>query len=312
MGRPRIVFMGTPAFAVPALQACRELGELVAVVTQPDRPRGRGQALAPPPVKEAALALGVPVLQPEKLKTPPFAPELRALTADVAVVTAYGRILPKEMLEAPAQGCVNVHASLLPRFRGAAPIQRAIAAGDRMTGVCLMKMDEGLDTGPVIARRELEIAPDETSATLHDRLAELGGRILREALPGYLTGALSPVPQPEEGVVLAPMIDREEGRIDFGRDAAVLERRLRAFTPWPGLFTTWEGRVLKIHRAEVAEGKGAPGEVLAAGPQGIEVACGRGSLRWLELQLEGRRRMTAAELLAGQKLTPGTRPFGAA
>lgn len=307
--KPRIVFMGTPAFAVPSMLACVELGELVAVVTQPDKPKGRGQSLQPPPVKLAAAERGIPVLQPAKLRTPPFAPILRELRPDLVVVTAYGKILPGELLELPTQGCLNVHASLLPRFRGAAPIQRAIASGDRVTGVCLMRMDEGLDTGPVIDRRELKIEGDDTSATLHDKLAALGGSLLRESVPRYQAGALVPIPQPEEGVVLAPLIQKEEGSIDFRRDPEVLERSLRAFTPWPGLFTRWNGQLLKIHRMAVGAGRGAPGELLSASPQGIEVACGRGSLLWLELQLEGRRRMSAAEFLAGQKLEPGSRPF---
>ncbi|HZH04720.1 MAG TPA: methionyl-tRNA formyltransferase [Myxococcaceae bacterium] len=309
MERPRIVFMGTPAFAVPSLLACAEVGVVVAVVTQPDKPKGRGQALAPPPVKVAAEARGIRVIQPAKLKTPPFAPQLQALRPDLCVVTAYGRILPREVLEVPPRGCLNVHASLLPRFRGAAPIQWAIAAGDAVTGVCLMQMDEGLDTGPVLARRETPIGAEDTSAALHDRLAELGGDLLREALPGYLRGELVARPQPAEGVVLAPLIDKAEGHIDFNMSAAELERRLRAFTPWPGLFTSWKGQVLKVHRVEVGNGRGAPGDVLAAGPSGIEVACREGSLRCLEVQLEGRRRMSAAEFLAGQPVEVGSQPF---
>jgi methionyl-tRNA formyltransferase len=309
MERPRIVFMGTPEFAVPSLAALFELGEVVAVVTQPDKPRGRGQALAISPVKAYALERGVPVLQPVKLRTPPFSEELRHYAPDVCVVTAYGRILPKELLELPRKGCVNVHASLLPRFRGAAPIQWAIAQGDAETGVSLMVMDEGLDTGPVLAEKRLPIAPDETSATLHQKLSGLGGELLRECLPAYLRDELAPVPQPSEGVVLAPIIQKEEGRLDFTRPAVELERRLRAFTPWPGAFTTLEGKLFKVHRARVGAGRGEPGTVLSAGTQGLEVACGEGSLVLLEVQPEGKRVMGAGDFLSGRKLAPGSRPF---
>ncbi|MDQ3262479.1 MAG: methionyl-tRNA formyltransferase [Myxococcota bacterium] len=309
--RPRIVFMGTPQFAVASLRACFEVGEVIAVVTQPDKPKGRGQELAAPPVKLEAQARGVPVLQPTKLRNTGFADELRALRPDVCVVTAYGRILPKEVLEAPAKGCLNVHASLLPRFRGAAPIQWAIASGDERTGVCLMQMDEGLDTGAVIACRELPIGPDDTSATLHVSLAELGGQLLRDELPRYLGGEIKATPQPSEGMVLAPLIDKEEGRLDFQRPAVELERRLRAFTPWPGAFTSFSGGLFKVHRIRVGQGSGAPGTVLASGPDGIEVACGEGSVVLLEVQPEGKRRMTAAEFLSGRKLEIGSRPFSA-
>ncbi|HSP78962.1 MAG TPA: methionyl-tRNA formyltransferase [Myxococcaceae bacterium] len=310
MERPRIIFMGTPEFAVPSLTALFEIGEVVAVVTQPDKPKGRGQALAISPVKACALERGVPVLQPVKLRTPPFSEELRQYAPDVCVVTAYGRILPKDVLELPRKGCVNVHASLLPRFRGAAPIQWAIAHGDAETGVSLMVMDEGLDTGPVLAEKRLPIAPDETSATLHEKLSGLGGELLRECLPAYLRDELRPVPQPSEGVVLAPIIQKEEGRLDFTRPAVELERRLRAFTPWPGAFTTLEGKLFKVHRTKVGQGRGEPGTVLSSGPQGLEVACGEGSLVLLEVQPEGKRVMGAGEFLAGRKLAPGSRPFG--
>lgn len=312
MAPARIVFMGTPQFAVPSLLACLEVGEVVAVVTQPDKPKGRGQELAAPPVKLEAQQRGLTVLQPAKLRTPPFSEELKRLSPDVVVVTAYGKILPADLLAVPSKGCVNVHGSLLPRFRGAAPIQWAIEAGDAKTGVCLMRMDEGLDTGPVISCREVPIGPDDTSATLHDALAELGGRILKDDLPRYLSGELVPRPQPSEGMVLAPIIEKEEGRLDWRRPAVELERRLRAFTPWPGAFTTLAGGLLKVHRVRVGEGKGEPGTVLSAGPEGIEVACGQGSLVLLEVQPEGKRRMTAAEFVTGRKLEIGGRPFGGA
>jgi len=302
--------MGTPEFAVPSLLACLDVGEVVAVVTQADKPKGRGQQLAFSPVKEAALARGLTVLQPAKLKNTGFGEELKKLGAEVGVVTAYGKILPKDVLDAPVHGCVNVHGSLLPRFRGAAPIQWAVAHGDAKTGVCLMKMDEGLDTGPVISCRELPIKPTDTSASLHDKLSGLGGELIRNDLPRFLSGELKPVPQPAEGVVYAPMIEKEDGQLDFNRPAVDLERRMRAFHPWPGAFTFLEGKLLKVHRAQVKDGKGAPGEVLAAGPQGLEVACGEGSLLLLEVQPEGKRSMAAGDFLSGRKLSVGSRPFG--
>ncbi|MGA9521388.1 MAG: methionyl-tRNA formyltransferase [Myxococcaceae bacterium] len=305
----RIVFMGTPVFAVASLRACLELGEVVAVVTQPDKPKGRGNELAAPPVKELALERGLKILQPAKIKNTNFADELRALAPEVCVVTAYGKILPKDVLEVPKYGCVNVHASLLPRWRGAAPIQWSIAAGDPKTGVCLMKMDEGLDTGPEIARAEIPIGPEDTSSTLHDRLSELGGELLVRELPRYLRGELVPVSQPAEGATYAPMIKKEDGRLDFTRPAAELERRVRAFTPWPGAFTFLSGSLLKVHKVQLGQGNGLPGTVLETSAQGIEVACGGGSLWIVEVQPEGRRRMRAAEFLAGRRIEKGSTPF---
>lgn len=301
--------MGTPVFAVKSLEACLSLGEVVAVVTQPDKPRGRGHEVSFSPVKELAVARGIPVLQPLKIKGTNFADELRALNADVAVVTAYGKILPQDVLDAPRRGCVNVHASLLPRFRGAAPIQWAIAAGDEKTGVCLMRMDAGMDTGGVIDRAELAIGPDDTSASLHDTLCVLGGEVLRRSLARYVAGELQPVPQPTQGVVMAPIIKKEDGHLDWSKTARELERRLRAFTPWPGAFCTFDGALLKVAKASVGEGKGAPGTVLAAAPDGVEVACAEGSLTLLSLQPEGKRAMTAREFLASRKLVVGSTPF---
>ncbi len=303
--------MGTPEFAVASLVACFDIGDVVAVVTQPDKPKGRGNALAISPVKALALERGLTVLQPPKLRTPPFSEELRKLAPDVCVVTAYGKILPKDVLEVPARGCVNVHASLLPRFRGAAPIQWAIAHGDAETGVTLMCMDEGLDTGPMLAMKRLPIGPEDTSTTLHEKLSRLGGDLLRESLPAYLRGELKPVPQPSEGMVLAPIIQKEDGLLDFTRPAVELERRVRAFTPWPGAFTGLSGARLKVHRTKTGSGRGTPGTVLAAGPGGIEVACSEGSLVLLDIQPEGKRVMSAAEFLSGHKLAPGSQPFTA-
>ncbi len=316
----RIVFMGTPGFAVPSLRACLEVGEVVLVVTQPDKPKGRGQSVTAPPVKLLALEHGLVVAQPAKLRNTNFAEVLRAVNADVCVVTAYGKILPKDVLEAPRHGSVNVHASLLPRWRGAAPIQRAIEAGDAQTGVCLMQMDEGLDTGGVISCATLPIRPGDTSASLHDALSQLGHDLLVRDLPRYVQGALGATPQPAEGVTLAKMIDKEEGFLDFSRPAAELERRLRAFTPWPGAFTYLVGEggartLLKVHRMNVlpdASGGASPGTVVEAGGDGIVVACGEGALALCEVQAEGKRRMSAAEFLVGRKLERGARPFAAA
>jgi methionyl-tRNA formyltransferase len=311
----RIVFMGTPEFAVPSLRACFDIGEVVAVLTQPDKPKGRGQELAPPPVKVLARSRGVAVLQPQKIRGTGFAEELRGFSPDVCVVAAYGKILPRDVLEVPKHGSVNVHASLLPRWRGAAPIQWAIAAGDSKTGVCLVRMDEGLDTGPVLSRSEVPIGPEDTSETLHDRLSVLGSELLRKDLPRYVAGEIQPVPQPSEGVTHAPMIKKEDGRLDFARSAAELERRVRAFTPWPGAYVHLreEGRpaLLKVHRARATRrSSDAPaGTVLSASSEGIEIACADGALWLMEVQPEGRRRMTAGEFLAGRRITPGTAPF---
>jgi methionyl-tRNA formyltransferase len=302
--------MGTPEFAVTALEACLAVGEVVTAITQPDRPKGRGQHAAPPPVKIFSQARGIPVLQPVKIRDPELVERLRRLTPEVCVVAAYGKILPENVLSIPLKGCVNVHASLLPKFRGASPIQWAIAAGEAVSGVCLMKMDAGLDTGPILFCRKVPIGPRETFGSLERRLAALGADLIREVLPGYLQGAVIPTPQPTEGVSHAPQLKKEDGRVDFTRSANELELRIRAFDPWPGSFTTFEGRTLKIHRAELGTGKGAPGEILRAGGEGIEVACAQGSLVLLELQPEAKRRMSATEFLAGHRIEVGVRPFG--
>ncbi len=302
----RIVFMGTPDFAVKSLEACLELGEVVAVVTQPDKPRGRGQEVSFSPVKTLAVSRGLTVLQPQKIRGTNFAEELRALKPDIAVVTAYGKILPQDVLDAPRRGCVNVHASLLPRWRGAAPIQWAIAAGDEKTGVCLMQMDAGMDTGAVIDRLEIPILPTDTSATLHDRLAVLGGDVLKRSLERYVAGDIGATPQPADGVVMARMIEKEDGRLDWQKPAAELERRLRAFTPWPGAFCSSPFGVLKVTKARAAEGKGAPGTVLQADANGVEVACAQGSLVLETLQPEGKKPMPAKDFLASRKVAVGT------
>lgn len=305
--RPRIVFMGTPDFAVPSLEACTKLGEVVLVVTQPDKPKGRGQELTAPPVKQWALAHGLPVKQPEKLKATRFHEELVPLAPDVVVVAAYGKILPPELLAVPRHGCVNVHGSLLPRWRGAAPIQRAVASGDATSGVCLMVMEAGLDTGPVFARQEIPIEPTDTGGSMHDKLAKLGAEALLAELPAFLAGERPPVPQDHAKATVAPMLKKEEGALDFTQPARALECRLRGFTPWPGAYTRLNGKLLKVLEARVAEGKGTPAEVLAASADGIEVACGEGSLVLTEVLPEGKRAMSAAQFLSGRPLAKGSK-----
>ncbi|HET6430605.1 methionyl-tRNA formyltransferase [Dyella sp.] len=297
----RIVFAGTPEFSVPCLAACRASGaEVVAVYTQPDRPAGRGRKLTPSPVKQAALDAGLAVEQPESLKDAATRERLAAYAPDLMVVVAYGLILPRKVLALPRLGCWNVHASLLPRWRGAAPIQRAILAGDAESGVDLMQMEAGLDTGPVLLERRTPIRAEETGGSLHDRLSQLGAEVLAEGLQHVLAGdALVPVPQPDTGVTYAHKLDKAEARLDFGRTAIALERQVRAFDPWPVAEATiagetvrvWAGRGLDVaHHA-------TPGSVLAAGRDGIDIACAEGVLRVTALQRAGGKRIGAADYL---------------
>jgi methionyl-tRNA formyltransferase len=307
----RAIFFGTPQLAVPSLDALVGMADVVRVVCQPDRPAGRGMKLRPPPVKERALELGLEVVQPTKVRTPEFAESLRALEADVAVVIAYGRILPRAVLDAPRRGCVNVHASILPRWRGAGPIQWSIVSGDAETGVCLMQMDEGMDTGPVIACRRTPIDPDETSAELGERLAQMGAELLREVLPDWVAGRVAPTPQPTEGVTVAPLLEKEHGRIDWSQPARAVHDRVRGTYPWPGAYASLGGQRVKVHRTAVRAEDGtlaAPGTILHADARhGFEVACGRGSVALLDLQLEGKKRLGAAEFLAGHRCEVGAR-----
>jgi methionyl-tRNA formyltransferase len=311
VSRPRAIFFGTPEFAVPALRALSAITEVVLVVTQPDRPKGRGLKLAPPPVKELALELGIPVLQPTKVRTPEFAQSLREQRADVALVIAYGRILPPAVLAAPRAGCVNVHASLLPKLRGAAPIQWSIVRGERETGVCLMQMDEGLDTGPVFARASLAIDPDETSAELSPRLSALGAALVQRELPRFLAGELKPVAQDHAQHTLAPLLRKEDGAIDWAAPARAVHDLVRGFSPWPSAYTQLEsGARLKVHRTRVEDEQrehAQSGQVLRAERDMIEVACGRGSVLLEQVQLDGGRKLSAAEFSAGHRLEPGAR-----
>jgi methionyl-tRNA formyltransferase len=300
----KIVFAGTPEFAVSSLRAAARHHEVVAVYTQPDRPSGRGRGLAPSPVKLEAIARGIPVFQPESLKSEQAQQQLRDLQPDLMVVVAYGLILPKAVLAIPTHGCWNVHASLLPRWRGAAPIQRAIQAGDTESGVCLMQMEAGLDTGPVLLRQHTPIQAGELGGSLHDRLAELGAQVLSDGL-GLLRAGLKPIaqPQPEQGVTYAHKLDKAEARLDWSQEAQVLERTVRAFNPWPIAEAQLAGERVRIHGAvALADNQGkAPGTLLAAGREGIDIACGQGALRLRVLQREGGKAITAADYLNARR-----------
>ena len=300
----RIVFAGTPDFAVPCLRAAAARNEVVAVYSQPDRPAGRGRGLTPSPVKREAIARGIPVLQPENFKAQVSRDALAALQPDVMVVVAYGLILPQSVLDIPTHGCWNVHASLLPRWRGAAPIQRAIQAGDTATGVCLMQMERGLDTGPVLLSQALPIGEGDTGGQLHDRLSELGAQVLSDGL-GLLRAGIVPVAraQPAEGVTYAHKLDKAEARLDWTQPAQALARTVRAFNPWPMAEAQLAGERVRIHGAVplALEHRAAPGTVLLAGREGIDVACGEGALRIRVLQREGGRAITAADYLNARR-----------
>jgi len=297
--------MGTPDFAVPTLDALLEAGhEVVLVVAQPDRPAGRGNKLRAPPVAERAKALDLPLAQPRAIKRGPFPERYASLEADVAVVIAYGRILTEHLLQAPRLGCINVHASLLPRWRGAAPIQHAILAGDVETGVCTQQMEADLDTGPVYVELRTPIAPDETTATLHDRLSVLAARAATATLEALARG-VEPTPQPAEGVTWAPKIDKADGRIDLTQPAAACDRRVRAMTPWPGGFLPGGDGPLKLREVALAEGAGEPGTVLAVDP--LVVACGEGALELRRVQAPGRKPVDGSAYANGARLRPGDR-----
>jgi methionyl-tRNA formyltransferase len=284
----RVVFMGTPDFAVPTLKRLIASYEVIGVVTQPDRPAGRGSKIQMSPVKLIALKAGIPVFQPEKLRRPEAVHELRQWDADLYVVAAFGQILPQSVLDIPRFGAINVHASLLPRWRGAAPIQAAIRAGDSETGITIMKMDAGLDTGPILSQRAIPIADDETGQSLHDKLAELGGDLLIDTLPGYLNGTIQPIPQDEARATFAPRIDKDEGQIDWAQSAAQIDRTVRAFTPWPSAFTIWDDQLLKILAGSCLSGSAPVGAVVERGGA-VAVGTGDGLFRLERVQLEGRK-----------------------
>jgi methionyl-tRNA formyltransferase len=308
----RLGFAGTPEFAVPALEALSEAHRICAVFTQPDRPSGRGQPLHASPVKNLATLRGFRLYQPATFKSQEALQTLRGLELDVLVVVAYGLILPPAALQVPRQGCINIHASLLPRWRGAAPIQRAVLAGDSKTGVTIMRMEAGLDTGPMLATREIEIGADDTAKTLHDRLARLGAELVVETLHAQSVGGVREVPQPSEGVTYAEKINKAEALIDWQQDAVQVWRRVRAFNPWPIAETRLNGTQLRIWEAQLLDSAvtepfepsagTSPGTVLAATHDGVDVACGRGVLRILRLQLAGRKPLFAQEFIKGQRL----------
>jgi methionyl-tRNA formyltransferase len=303
----RVVFMGSPDFALPVLESLARYYEVVGVVTQPDRPAGRGRVLTPPPVKQLARELQLPVIQPRRLREQEAMETLQAWKPDLIVVAAFGQILRLELLSLPPFGCVNVHASLLPRWRGAAPIQAAILNGDEKTGITIMLMDPGVDTGPILNQRALSIAPDETAGSLSPRLARLGADLLLETLPAYLGGDLQPQPQDESLASYAPLLKKEDGLLDFSQPAGYLARKVRAFNPWPGTYTLWQGETLKIHRAHAVEPADqtngrmpAPGRLTVhAGLPAITTSAGLLVLE--ELQPAGKKSMPGKAFLQGAR-----------
>jgi methionyl-tRNA formyltransferase len=305
----KIIFMGTAELSCASLEKLAGKFSIAAAVTQPDKPKGRDLKLQFSPVKILAGKLKLPVLQPAKARDEKFISELRELKPDLIVVVAYGQILPPPILDLPKFGCLNVHTSLLPKYRGASPIQSAILNGETETGVTVMKMDSGLDTGEILSQASTPILPEDNSQMLHDRLAQLGAELLVETIPDYVAGKILPKPQPAEGASYAAKIKKEDGKIDWSEPAEKLLNRLRAFTPWPGAFTFLKSelkpQLLKIWKAEVLEKSGAAGEILSADKNGIVVACGKSALRILELQSEGGRRLSAQEFLAGNPLRVG-------
>lgn len=304
----RVIFMGTPIFALPSLEALRARGEdLIAVVTQPDRPQGRGQALTPPPVKVAATRAHIPVQQPEKVRHPEFLEWCRTAAPDLIVVVAFGQILPKALLDIPRQGCINVHASLLPKYRGAAPIAWAIIRRETETGITTMQMDPGMDTGPMLLQRSTPIRPDDTAATLGERLSELGAQTLNETLDALKVGRLSPMPQDSSQATLAPLLKKDDGRIDWQQPAPAIDALVRGLDPWPGAWTTHAGEPWRIWKARVHPEPGEPGVVLRADTDGLLVGTADQSVLITELQAPGKRRLTAREYLAGHVVKPGVR-----
>jgi methionyl-tRNA formyltransferase len=295
----KIVFMGTPEFAIPTLKALIAHHDVLGVVTQPDRPAGRSGEIRQPPVKKLALVDAIPVLQPAKIRKPEAIEELKRWRPDVFIVAAFGQILPQEVLDIPSHGSINVHASLLPRWRGAAPIHAAIRAGDDKAGVTIMKMDAGLDTGPMLSSGSLKILSDDTAQSLHDKLAQLGADLIINTLPGYLSGSIEPQPQPEEGITYAPQIKKDEGEIDWTQSAVSIERLVRAFMPWPGTFTYWNTRQLKIHAGYVGDGNLEPNRVDNIDGR-LAIGTGNGIYYPTMLQLEGKQSLPVDEFVRGR------------
>jgi methionyl-tRNA formyltransferase len=302
----RVVFFGSPEFALPSLSAVADRHEIVAVVTQPDRPAGRGGALHPPAVKQLAIERGLSVLQPTKLRDGALAGQLAALSPDVFVVVAYGRILPPDLLAVPKLGPWNVHGSILPKYRGAAPIQWSIIRGESETGVSIMRMEEGLDTGPVVAVATESILATDNAATLATRLAPLGARLLVETLPQIADGTIRPSEQDHAAATLAPPLTKTDGQLDFAQPAHVVSARARGVDPWPGATVYLGTEPAKVFHPTVIEGRGKPGEVLGLRPEGLAIACGAGVIAFSEIQMPSRKRMPAKALLAGHPIPPGT------
>lgn len=303
----KIIYMGTPDFAVPPLKALADGGyEVAAVITQPDKPKGRGKTLTPPPVKEEALKLGMEVYQPRKTRDREFIELIRKIGPDVIVVAAFGQILPRELLELPRFGCLNIHASLLPRYRGASPIQRAVMDGEKESGVTIMRMGEGLDTGDMISRTVVPLDPEETGGSLFEKLAQAGAELLIRTLPAVFDGTAVYEKQPTESPTpYAAMITKQMGRLDFGKNAEELERLVRGLNPWPGSFTFLSGKSLKVWKSRVGDGGGEPGSIVGIDREGIHVACGTGVLILTEVQLEGKKRMDVQDFLRGYPLKEG-------
>ena len=299
----RLIFLGTPAFAVPTLEAILAAGhEVVTVVTQPDRPSGRGQQLVPPPVKQAALRLGLPVYQPERVRRAEAVEQLRALAAEAMIVVGYGQIIPQVIIDMPPRGIINVHASLLPKYRGAGPVQWALINGETRTGVTTMKIDAGLDTGDMLLKAETEIGPDENSVELGKRLAVMGAALLVRTLEDLDRGAIQPQKQDQAAATYAPILKKEDGLIDWSQAAQAIHNRVRGLEPWPGAYTRFRGQTLHIWRSQPHQGgQGLPGRF--AGLKPLRVWCGAGSLALVEVQLEGRKRMAAADFANGQRLS---------
>ena len=304
----KIVFMGTPDFAAGALKSLIEAGhEITAVVTQPDKAKGRSQELLPPPVKVVALEHGIPVLQPVRIKRPEEVEKLKQYPADIYVVAAFGQLLSQEILDIPEFGCLNIHASLLPKYRGASPIQHVIIDGEEKTGITIMQMDAGLDTGDMLYQKEIVISPKDTYASLHDKLMVLGGEAIVEALPLLEQGKLVPRKQEDALSCYAHLIDKTMGKLDFTKSAEILDRLIRGLNPWPSAYTTYHGKQLKVWEAEPVKSPkaGKPGEILAVEKDAVLVAAGSGALRITSLQLSGKKRMSAHDFLLGVRMTPG-------
>ena len=308
----KIVFMGTPDFAAGALRSLIAAGhEITAVVTQPDKAKGRSKELMPSPVKVCAVEHGIPVMQPRRIKTPEAMTELKTYPADVFIVAAFGQILSQEILDMPKFGSLNIHASLLPKYRGTSPIQRVILDGEEKTGVTIMQMDAGIDTGDMLYKKEIPIAPDDTYETLHDKLMNLGGEAVVEALELLEQGKLVPEKQDDSLSCYAPLIDKSMGQIDFSKDAAEIDRLIRGLTPWPSAYTSYKGKQLKIWKAvplpseSTVDDESSAGEILKVEKDAVTVATGKGALKIFELQLEGKKRMTTHDFLLGVKMQPG-------